>query len=95
MNASNKESGDSKRPPDTDIANSHTEQKTSKDNMTPNAAAAELSTPMDIWWDGQLKALYQSVIDEPLPEDMLKLVRSPKLQTGNVPAKEPPKQEDE
>lgn len=89
MSSSNSGSGDTKLDPDT------SNDKAKQNDMPQSTATAEASTPTDNWWDGQLKALYQSVIEEPLPEDMLKLVQSPKLKTGDVAAKGSRKQEDE
>lgn len=66
-----------------------------KQDMTPNNQTENRPTPADKWWDGQLKALYQSVLEEPLPEDMMKLVQTPKHKTGDVKAKGSGKPEDE
>jgi hypothetical protein len=31
----------------------------------------------DSWLNKELKAIYQSVLDEPIPEDMLRLIKPP------------------
>lgn len=31
----------------------------------------------DNWLNKELKAIYQSVLDEPIPEDMLRLIKPP------------------
>ncbi|MHB1218376.1 MAG: NepR family anti-sigma factor [Alphaproteobacteria bacterium] len=72
-----------------------TKNDAAKKDMTPNHQTGGLPTPTDNWWDGQLKALYQSVLDEPLPDDMIKLVQAPKHKTGDVKAKGFRKPEDE
>ncbi len=67
-----------------------------KNKMSQNNQTDDQPTPTDNWWDGQLKALYQSVLDEPLPDDMMKLVQKPKTKTGDVKAKgsrKPPEDE--
>lgn len=64
-------------------------------DMNQSNPTNDQPTAADNWWDGQLKALYQSVLDEPLPEDMLKLVQAPKSKTGDVKAKGSRKPEDE
>lgn len=66
-----------------------------KKDMTPTNQTGDRPTPIDNWWDGQLKALYQSVLEEPLPDDMMKLVQAPKHKTGDVKAKGSRKPEDE
>ncbi len=66
-----------------------------KKTMNQSNATSDQPTPTDNWWDGQLKALYQSVLDEPLPDDMMKLVHAPKHKTGDVKAKGSRKPEDE
>lgn len=66
-----------------------------KKKMNPSTATGDQPTPTDNWWDGQLKALYQSVLEEPLPDDMMKLVHAPKHKTGDVKAKGSRKPEDE
>ena len=66
-----------------------------KKRMNQHNATGDQPTPTDSWWDGQLKALYQSVLDEPLPEDMMKLVQAPKHKTGDGKAKGFRKPEDE
>lgn len=72
-----------------------TKNDAAKKDMTPNHQTGDQPTPTDNWWDGQLKALYQSVLDEPLPDDMIKLVHAPKHRTGSVKAKGSRKPEDE
>ena len=86
MNSSDDSQGAKPAPPRKDAA-----QK----KMYQSDSAGDQPTPTDKWWDGQLKALYQSVLDEPLPDDMMKLVQTPKNKTGDVKAKGSRKPEDE
>jgi hypothetical protein len=68
---------------------------TANKKMSQSNPIGDQPTPTDHWWDGQLKALYQSVLDEPLPDDMMKLVHAPKHKTGDIKAKGSRKPEDE
>ncbi len=73
---------------DGDGTKSATAKKDSaKKTMSQSNPTADQPTPIDNWWDGQLKALYQSVLDEPLPDDMMKLVHAPKNNRGDAKAK--------
>ena len=66
-----------------------------KKQMDSDTSADGPSTPTDNWWDGQLKALYQSVLDEPLPDDMMKLVKKPDEKPADAKAKRSRKPEGE
>lgn len=88
MNSSDDKAGDRPKP-------ATPKKDATQQDMTPDHQTGDRSTPTDNWWDGQLKALYQSVLDEPLPDDMMKLVQAPKHKTGDVKAKGPRKPEDE
>ena len=72
-----------------------TARKDAAKKMDQNDLTGDQPSPTDDWWDGQLKALYQSVLDEPLPDDMMNLVHTPKHKTGDVKAKRSRKPEDE
>lgn len=39
--------------------------------------ADEHDPEFDNWLNKELKAIYQSVLDEPIPEDMLRLIKPP------------------
>lgn len=82
MNSSHDGAGDKPKPAGSaqkDAAQSKMTDETSIGGDAPS--------PTDAWWDGQLKALYQSVLDEPLPDDMMKLVRTSKRKTGDAKTK--------
>jgi hypothetical protein len=62
-------------------------KETAKKKMNQSDPTTDQPTSTNNWWDGQLKALYQSVLDEPLPDDMMKLVQAPKHKLGDGKAK--------
>jgi len=72
-----------------------TAKKDTANKMKQSDSAGDQPTLTDKWWDGQLKALYQSVLDEPLPDDMMELVHAPKRKPGDAKAKGSRKPEDE
>lgn len=71
------------------------EKDATRQGMTQNDLTGGQPAATDNWWDGQLRALYQSVLEEPLPEDMIRLIRAPKQKRGDVKAKGSRKPEDE
>jgi hypothetical protein len=50
-----------------------------KHKPAPKAGSAEGADPeFDRWMDGRLKSIYDSVLQEPLPDEIMKLLARPK-----------------
>ena len=50
-----------------------------KRKPAPKAGSGEGADPeFDRWMDGRLKSIYDSVLQEPLPEEIMKLLGQPK-----------------
>jgi hypothetical protein len=82
MNSSHDGAGDKPKPP------GPAQKDATKSKMSDEKfMEGDMPRPADAWWDNQLKALYQSVLDEPLPDDMMKLVHNPVRKTGDAKAK--------